>query len=157
MQACTSDLQAFNRGPSVVRGLSMAVMLGPGEPSVAVTLGLGGRLWGDHWWHDRLNQEIILNFVPRAGKFNLLNIKLPFTLGHCLLESCFSSEISKNGMQVGSSLPLSIRHIKIMTKWLWVAKNECGCRWKLRIINNGEKCEWLKQMQVADEKHDSNK
>ena len=25
------------------------------------------------------------------------------------------------------------------------------------IVNNGEKCGWLKQMQVADEKHDSNK
>ena len=25
------------------------------------------------------------------------------------------------------------------------------------IINNGEKCGWLKQMQMADEKHDSNK
>ena len=33
-------------------------------------------------------------------------------LGHYLLESCFSSEISKNGMRAGGSLPLSIICIK---------------------------------------------
>ena len=32
--------------------------------------------------------------------------------GHYLLESCFSSEISKNGMRAGESLPLSIICIK---------------------------------------------
>ena len=32
-------------------------------------------------------------------------------------------------------------------------KNKCGY-WE--IINNGEKCGWLKQMRAADEKHDFN-
>ena len=35
----------------------------------------------------------------------------PKQLGHYLLKSCFSTEISKNGMRVGGSLPLSIIHM----------------------------------------------
>ena len=42
----TSDLQDFNRGTSVVRGLPMAAMLGPGGPFVAATLGPGGPIMG---------------------------------------------------------------------------------------------------------------
>ena len=30
-------------------------------------------------------------------------------------------------------------------------------KYSQKIINNGEKCRWLKQMRAVDEKHDSNK
>ena len=36
-------------------------------------------------------------------------------------------------------------------------ENVLKLKFSQEIINNGEKCGWLKQMQVADEKHDSNK
>ena len=80
----------------------------------------------------------------------------------------FSSEIFKNGIRAGGSLPLSIIYIRlflnqkncqIMTKIIMakrrqqkmnVGTNESYLKLKFsqEIINNGENVEWLKQMRV---------
>ena len=39
---------------------------------------------------------------------------------------------------------------------MWLAKTNAG-KFSQETTNNGEKCGWLKLMQAADEKHDSNK
>ena len=39
---------------------------------------------------------------------------------------------------------------------MWLAKTNAG-RFSQEITNNGENCGWLKQIWVANEKHDSNK
>ena len=77
-------------------------------------------------------------------------------LGQYLLESCFSSEISKNGMRAGGSLPLSMHytHFKsrvcqimtkiIMARYAWGAKMNVGTdesflklKFSQEIANNG--------------------
>ena len=47
-----SELQDFDRGPSVVRGTSYDSHAWSGGPSVAATLSSGDRLCRDHRWHD---------------------------------------------------------------------------------------------------------
>ena len=64
--ARTSDLQDFNKGPSVVKGTTYGSHARSGEPSVAATLGPEDQLWGDHRWHDRLCET-----RPRTALINI--------------------------------------------------------------------------------------
>ena len=67
-----------------------------------------------------------------------------------MLKSCFHQKFPE---MVCAGWSLSIMHIKV---WALIKVLEIKI-YPRKIISNGEKCGWLKQMQLADEKHDSNR